>query len=69
MIPAYFGYHLSFVSDMLGLSVLDYRRIHASTGAMSGFLGLFHAVVNVARVTDLKLFSVSGQLFGFIVNL
>ena len=27
MIPAYFGYHLSFVSDILGLSILDYRRI------------------------------------------
>ena len=68
MIPAYFGYHLSFVSDMLGLSILNYRRMHASSGAMSVFLGLFHAVVNVASVTNLKLFSVSGQLFGFIVK-
>ncbi len=69
MIPSYFGHHLSFVSDMLGLSIHNYRRIHASTGAMSVCLGLFHAVINVASVPNLKLFSVSGQLFGFIVKL
>jgi len=68
VIPAYFGYHLSFISDMLGLSILDYRRIHASSEAMSVFLGLFHAVINGASVTNLELFSVSGQLFGFIVR-
>jgi len=69
MIPPYFGYHLSFISDMLGVSILNYRRIHGSTGAMSVFLGLFHAVINIASVKNLKLFSVSGQLFGFIVKL
>ena len=67
MIPAYFGYHLSFVSDVLGLSIIDYRRIHASTGIMSVCLGIFHAIINAASVTNLQLFSVSGQLFGFIV--
>ena len=69
MIPAYFGYHLGFVSDILGLSILDYRRIHASTGIMSVCLGLFHAIINAASVTNLQLFNVSGQLFGFIVCL
>ena len=69
MIPSYFGYHLSFISDMLGLSLITYRRIHASAGAMSVVLGLFHAVVNVASITKLNLFSASGQLFGFIVRL
>lgn len=69
MIPSYFGCHLSFASDMLGLSIINYRRIRASTGAMSVFLGLFHAVVSVANVTNSKLFSASGQLVGFIVKL
>ncbi len=68
MISMYNGYHLSFISDMLGLSILDYRRIHASSGAMSVFLGLCHAVIIVASVTNLKLFSVSGQSFWFIVK-
>ena len=69
MIPTYFGYHLSFVSDILGLSILDYRRIHAWTGVMSVSLGLLHSVVSVAGIADLDLFSASGQLFGLIVNM
>ena len=40
MMPSYFGYHLSFASDMLVLSIINYRRIHASTGALSVLLGL-----------------------------
>ena len=68
MMPSYFGYHLSFVSDILGLSLSMYRRVHASTGAMSVFLGLLHAIINVANMTSPNLFSVSGQLFGFIVR-
>ena len=68
MMPSYFGHHLSSVSDILGLLLLVYRRIHALTGAMSVFLGLFHAVVNVTNTTSLSLFSASGQLFGFIVR-
>ena len=69
MMPSYFTYHLSFISDVLGLSLLTYRHIHASTGAMSVFLGLLHAIVNVANTANLNLFSASGQLFGFIVKL
>lgn len=69
VIPAYFSYYLSFISDILGLSILDYRRIYTSSGAISVFLGLFHAIINVASVINLKLFSVSGQLFEFIVKL
>ena len=58
MIPAYFGYHLNFVSDILGLSILEYRRIHAWTGVMSVSLGLLHAVVSVASVANLDLESI-----------
>lgn len=69
MMSFYFTYHLSFISDILGLSLLTYRHIHASTGAMSVFLGLLHAIVNVANTANLNLFSTSGQLFEFIVKL
>ena len=69
IIPSYFGYHLSFASDMLSLSVINYRRIRASTGALSVLLGLCHAVVNVASVIKSRLFSASGELVGFIVRL
>ena len=63
MIPSYFGYHLSFASDMLGLFIINYRRIRASTGALSVLLGLCHAVVNAASVTKSRLFSASGQRY------
>ncbi len=31
MMPAYFGFHLSFICDMLGVSLATYRLFHAST--------------------------------------
>ena len=69
IIPSYFGHHLSFASDMLGLSIINYQRIRTSNRALSVLLGLCHAVVNVASVTKSRLFSASGQLVGFIVKL
>lgn len=69
MMPFYFTYHLSFISDILGLFLLTYHCIHASTGVMSVFLGLVHAIINVVTTTNLNLFSASGQLFKFIVKL
>jgi hypothetical protein len=68
IMPTCLGWHLSFISDILGLSLLAYRHIHASTGAMSVFLGLFHVGINMANIKNLSLFSASGQLFGFIVK-
>jgi len=47
MIPLYSGLHLSFVADLLGVSVRAYTRIHGSLGVMTGALALFHAVVAV----------------------
>ena len=69
IIPSYFGYYLSFASDILGLSIINYRRIHTLTGALSVLLGLCHAVVNAASVIKSRLFSASGQLVGSIVKL
>ena len=69
MISSYFNYHLSFISNMLSLSLITYHHIHASAGAMSIVLDLFHAVINVASIIKLNLFSASDQLFRFIVRL
>ena len=69
MMSFYFTYHLSFISDILGLFLLTYRCIHASTGAMSVFLGLVHVIINVVTTINLNLFSASDQLFRFIVKL
>jgi len=69
MISLYFGYHLNFTSDMLGLFIINYWRIHASTKVMSVFLSLFHTVVSEVSVTNSILFSAFNQLVEFIVKL
>lgn len=35
MAPLFFGFHLSFLADLFGLSLSNCRRIHRSTGLMS----------------------------------
>jgi len=32
MAPPFFGFHLSFLADILGISLSNYRRIHRMTG-------------------------------------
>lgn len=69
IMPSYLAYHLSFMSDMLGLSLRTYRTVHATTGVMSVTLGLVHTGIKIAKVSGLRIFQVSGQLFGFLVSL
>ncbi len=45
MAPLFFGFHLSFLADILGISLSDFRRIHRMMGWMSLLLGLVHALV------------------------
>ena len=69
IIPCYFGLHLGFVSDLLGLSLRTYRQFHASAGSMSFVLGLLHVIINLATVGDTELFQASGQLLSFLASL
>ena len=55
LVPAYFGFHLSFVCTILDLSLPTYRRFHASTGTMSAILGVIHTVINVAGKSSLGI--------------
>jgi len=68
VMPSYLAYHLSFMSDMLSLSLRTYRTIHATTGVMSVTLELIHTGIKIAKVSELKLFQASGQLFGSLVR-
>ena len=45
--PPFFGLHLSFLADLLGISLSNFRRIHRMTGWMSFFLGVIHALATV----------------------
>jgi len=54
MMPAYFGFHLSFICDMLGVSLATYRLIHASTGTMSVLFGLLHVLIHASQQAELQ---------------
>lgn len=45
--PSFFAFHLSFLADLLGVSLSDYRRIHRMTGRMSFFLSVIHALATL----------------------
>ncbi len=47
MAPLFFGLHLSFLADLLGLSLSNYRRIHRSARIMSFALVALHTFVVV----------------------
>ena len=45
-VPLYFGFHISFVADILGFSLQLYKRIHRTIALVSTALGLFHVIVS-----------------------
>lgn len=67
MIPAYFGYHFSFICDLLGVSLATYRLFHVSTGTMSVLFGLLHVLIHAASKPSFKV-GESWQMFGLIVS-
>jgi len=67
MVPLFAGFHISFLADLLGVSITTYRRIHRSLGLMSFVLVLFHVLVAVTSGTSFSL--ATGQhLFALIVS-
>jgi hypothetical protein len=48
LIPLFSGLHLSFLADLLGVSLSTYRLIHRSMAFMSFGLALFHVLVGIA---------------------
>lgn len=67
MVPLFAGFHLSFLADLLGVSVSMYQHIHSSVGLMSFFLVLFHVLVAVTSGISFSL--ATGQdLFALIVS-
>jgi hypothetical protein len=55
LIPLFLGPHLSFLADILGVSLSTFQRIHRSAGLMSLGLVLFHALVIVISSTAFTL--------------
>ena len=67
MMPAYFGCHLSFICDILGVPLSAYRLFHASTGTMSIVLALLHVVIHVVPKVS-PVLDGSGGLYGLVVS-
>ena len=67
MIPLFAGPHLSFLADLLGVSITMYRCIHRSAGIMSCVPVAFHVLVAVASGTSFSL-AIDQHLFALIVS-
>lgn len=67
MMPAYFGFHLSFVCDLLGVLMTTYRLFHASTGTMSVLFELLHVLIHATSKPSFKV-GESWQMFELIVS-
>ena len=48
LVPLFFGSHLSFAADILGLSLHSYRIIHRSVSLSAFLLGLFHVIIAIS---------------------
>lgn len=68
LVPLFFGGHLGFAADLIGVPLRAYRQIHGSIGTLVFVLSLFHALVNVINGPGLS-FQNDLQLYGFIVRL
>ena len=49
LVPLFFGSHLSFAADILGLSLRSYRIIHRLVGLSAFLLGLFHVIIVISQ--------------------
>jgi hypothetical protein len=57
LIPLFFGPHLGFAADVLGLSLGTFRNVHRSAGLVSSGLALFHTAVVIKSRTEFALSS------------
>ena len=68
IIVVFAGPHLSFLADILGLSLTSFRRLHRSFGLMSCFLLSFHVFTMIGLRVSFPLRQAE-NLWGVIVSL
>ena len=66
MMPLFLGTHLSFLSNLFGVSLKSWRMVHRSAGILSFSLMLLHILIVVASRVSFSL-SVPENLYGLIV--
>lgn len=67
LVPLFFGGHLGFAADLIGMPLLAYRQVHSSIGMVASVLTIFHVLVNVSTGPKLN-FQDDFQLYGFVVS-
>ena len=67
MILLFAGPHLSFIADILNVSIRQYKRIHAAAGMVTLTLAAFHSVVGAIEGVRLRL-SKPSELYALIVS-
>ena len=55
MMPTYFEFHLSFICDLLRVSLTTYRLFHAFTGIMSVLFELLHVLIHATSKPSFKV--------------
>jgi hypothetical protein len=65
--PTYLGPHLSFICDILGVSLSTHRLFHRSAAVISFLFALLHVIIDVAETSSLKN-TKSWELYGVIVS-
>ena len=46
IIPLFFGFHLGYLADLLGVSLRTYRWVHIAAASMAIALGAAHVVIH-----------------------
>ena len=67
MVPLFFGLHLGFIADLLGLSLKDFSSIHGASAVMSTTLGVLHVILNGFSRQESN-FHGRKQIYGLIVS-
>lgn len=67
LVPLFAGPHLTFLADLLGLSLNVYRLLHRTVGVMSYALALLHVVVEMIKRQAFPL-HLARNLYGVIVR-
>lgn len=66
LVPLYFGFQLSFIADVLGVSLRLWRQLHGTLGVMAVVLALVHAGISIT--TDRRVLRGQNGLYTIMVG-
>jgi hypothetical protein len=68
IIPVFAGPHLSFLADILGISLASIYRVHRYSGIMSCFLIVFHTIVVASDQSSWSFHQIE-HIWGLVVSM